>query len=250
AYAPCIVETKIQDKPVKIAVETMYPFREEIAISVTTSEPLTFPLVLRLPEWTKSFEIKTPPGKAAFDGVEATTETGLGARRDRRPTERDVRIESRWTGSKTVRLNLVMPVRLYQGYRNAVAIERGPLVYALPIDAEWKKVKDRENLPFDDWEVYPRSPWNFALQIDRDHPEQSLVFDNRPLGAKPFSSDGAGVVAKLQGRRLSSWGLERGAAAPPPASPVTSQEPLEELTLIPYGCTDLRMDELPVLASP
>ena len=63
-----------------------------------------------------------------------------------------------------------------------MAIERGPLVFALPIDTEWKKVRDRHNLPFDDWEVYPKSPWNYALQIDRAHPARSIVFEERAVG--------------------------------------------------------------------
>ena len=41
------------------------------------------------------------------------------------------------------------------------------------------------------------------------------------------------LSAKVKGRRLPGWKLERGAAAPPPSSPVASQEPLEELTLVP-----------------
>jgi hypothetical protein len=131
-----------------------------------------------------------------------------------------------------------------------VAIERGPLVYALPIDAEWKTHRDRENSPFDDWEVYPKSPWNYAVQIDREHPERSLVFESRPPGANPFSPSGAPLTARIKGRRLPGWSLERAAAAPPPAGPVTSQEPLEDLSLIPYGCTDLRVTEFPTLASP
>ena len=34
-----------------------------------------------------------------------------------------------------------MEARLYRGFNGAVAIERGPLVFALPIDAEWKKIQ-------------------------------------------------------------------------------------------------------------
>ena len=52
----------------------------------------------------------------------------------------------------------------------------------------------------------------------------------------------------MKGRRLPGWTLEKNAAAPPPKSPVTSDEPLEDLTLIPYGCTDLRVTEFPTLA--
>ena len=41
-----------------------------------------------------------------------------------------------------------MPVTLYSGYNDSVAIERGPLVYALKIGTEWKKLKGDE--PFAD----------------------------------------------------------------------------------------------------
>jgi hypothetical protein len=41
--------------------------------------------------------------------------------------------------------------------------------------------------------------------------------------------------------------MEKSAAASPPASPVTSDEALEDLTLVPYGCTDLRIAVFPWL---
>ena len=76
-----------------------------------------------------------------------------------------------------ISLTVPMPVRLRDGYDGAVSIQRGPMIFALNIEPEWKLFKDRAGLPFDDWEVFPKSPWNYALEIDREHPERSITFE-------------------------------------------------------------------------
>jgi hypothetical protein len=63
-----------------------------------------------------------------------------------------------------------------------------------------------------------------------------------PMPDRPWTSNGP--RANLFGLE---WGLEHN-AAPPPASPVASNAPVETLTLTPYGCTNLRVAEFPVLA--
>jgi uncharacterized protein len=235
AYAPCVVETKIQGKPVTISVDTDYPFREEIIVRVTAPDPLQFPIHLRLPGWSAPAELKQ--GDVAR--VVSAPPTG----------------QARWHvvnapfAGNSLALRLAMPARLYRGYNDSVAIKRGPLVFALPIAPRWSMLVDRPGLPFDDWEVLPESPWNYAQEIDRDHPERSVIFEERALGASPFSPEGAPVLARVKGRRVAGWRLEKGAAAPPPASPAASTEPIEPLTLIPYGCTDLRITEFPFLGA-
>jgi DUF1680 family protein len=247
AYAPCVVETRIQGKPVKVEVDTEYPFRDEVAIKVTVPEPLTFPLQLRVPGWVEKLTIRSPDLNMILGGTSIRgdeVEIALGGR-DSRRSGGYLPLKTLWSGTQTLGLHFSMEPRLFRGFNDAVAIERGPLVFALPIEAEWKKVKD--NPRFADWEVYPKSTWNYALQLDREHPERSIAFENRGDGKDLFSTRGAPVIARVKGRRIPAWGLERGAAAPPPNSPVESTEPLEDLTLVPYGCTDLRITEFPLL---
>ncbi|MGC8638274.1 MAG: beta-L-arabinofuranosidase domain-containing protein [Isosphaeraceae bacterium] len=244
AYAPCVVETTIKGKPVKLEVKTDYPFRETVQISVTVKEPMSFPIHLRAPGWTKEVVVQAPDVVLSHAGTRVRADSMVFELKE---GARFLAFSGEWNGAKTMTLRLPMPVQLYHGFNNSVAIQRGPLVYALKIGAEWKKVKD--NPRFADWEVHPTTPWNYALSLDRDQPRRSLRFEERPMQCPPFSPDGAPMIAHVQGRRYSGWKLEKGAAAPPPQSPVSSDAPPEELTLIPYGCTDLRITEFPTLSN-
>jgi hypothetical protein len=230
AYAPCVVETTVDGKPVKVETITDYPFRDEVTIRVTLAERTALPLYVRIPAWCDG------QVSDSIIGVKAGEFARIGSNR----------FTSVWeAGTHEIRLRLASRPTLYKGFNDAVAIERGPLVYSLKIDTEWKKLRGKD--PYADWEVDPKSPWNYALAIDREHPERSITFEERPVGDRPFSQDGAPVIAKVKGRRVPGWTLEKNAAAPPPRSPVESSEPLEDLTLIPYGCTDLRVTEFPTL---
>jgi hypothetical protein len=143
-----------------------------------------------------------------------------------------------------------MSTRIERRFRNSVSIVRGPLVYALKIEEEWRRINEDEpgkDLPHGDWEVYPTSPWNYALQLDPDDPEGAIRFETRGVGDHPFSPEGAPVRAATEGKRLPSWRVEHNAAGTLPESPVESSQAVEELALIPYGCTNLRISEFPLL---
>ena len=49
----------------------------------------------------------------------------------------------------------------------------------------------------------------------------------------------------VQGRQVDSWKVAMNAAAAPPLSPVSTSAPLQPLTLLPFGATELRIAEIP-----
>lgn len=83
------------------------------------------------------------------------------------------------------------------------SVERGPLVYSLRIGEEWTRVnadKPHRELPHGDFEVRSTTAWNHGLIVDDARPENGLQFEERPLGERPFSAEGAGMIAHARGR--------------------------------------------------
>jgi hypothetical protein len=239
AWAPCEARTNVRGVDVRVSVNTDYPFRDVINIAVTAARGVRFPLQLRVPAWAEG----------------ATMRVGGG------PKERVTagtlhRIDREWTGETNISLRFPMRPVVSVRYNEAVAVERGPLVYSLQIAEAWSRVnadKPQRELPHADFEVRPASAWNYGLVVDEGSPDAGFRFEERPIGDKPFSPDGAGVVAHVRGRRIPAWKIVRGWAGElspadtawgDPGSVVTDQ-PVEPITLVPYGCTNIRITEFP-----
>lgn len=215
---------------VTINEKTDYPFKDKIEFSFETPRKINFPFHLRIPEWCKKPQL-------VINGEKETINA-----------ENNILIINReWSSGDVVELILPMEFRYSYWHENSLGIERGPLVYALKVEEEWREVsKDGYDDTF--WEVYPKSPWNYALlKNDIENGELQTEFKDN-ISENPWNLQNAPVSVKVKAQRLPMWGVENGSAG---KLPVRSQNfsintPEEEVTLIPYGCSTLRISQFPV----
>jgi len=210
---------------VGVKVETDYPFDETIRITLHLPQESAFPLKLRIPGWAEGATV-TVCGEI-LSALPGTFHT----------------LDRVWKDGETIELHFPMKVRAERRYRDSITLTRGPLVYSLKIGERWERVRGEDPCP--DYAVYPTTPWNYGLLVDPDDPRVEVV--KKGVGDVIYGPDFAPVELRVKGRRIPEWGMQDNCSGPVPESPVTSSEPLEDLTLIPYGCAKLRITEFPLL---
>ena len=226
---------------VNVKEETNYPFSGTVKFTLNTNSraPAAFPFDLRIPEWCKKAVIKVN-GK-----VEQEPEGN-----------QIVKLRREWKSGDVVELELPMHIRQNRWYENSVSVERGPLVYALKIGQDIKKVnnpKDTIDYGSTFYEVRPTTPWNFGLvSTPKDKlDEQYKVEETGKVANYPWTVDAAPIIIKTTGRQIPSWKLYDDMAGPLPYSNIYNEnepvQPDHQITLIPYGCTKLRISEFPVV---
>ena len=233
-YAPTELTAKVGDNiQVTFVEETGYPFEDKIKFTYKKGANTVFPFHLRIPSWCENAVIY-------INGKEYS-----------KPQAGSItKVVHRWKKGDILELHLPMSVKISYWHERSSAVERGPLVFALGLKEEWKKIAGNE--PYADYEVSSKDPWNYGLMKNFiDHPATTFVIKEFDVPDMPWTLENAPVKIIANAKKIPEWHIYGGITGPIPYSPYwyppKYNTNVEKIALVPYGCTKLRIAVFPVV---
>ena len=227
-YAPCAAAGDVGGTTVRISEETSYPFDGEIKIKIDRIEndagTLEFCLRLRLPSWAEEYSL-------LYNGTQIETESQDGY----------LNLKKTFSAGDQITLSLPLNLRLVPEAAGGVTVHYGALMLALPIAAEQRLV--RGTMPFADREFLPREEWRFA--VAEESLAQAKIVHHEP-GELPFDTAFPPLSVELPLVPAPQWRIKRNSAGDVPEPFTAKKESFVQKTLIPYGCTQLRIAQFPI----
>jgi len=257
-YGPSRMVFRSGSTDVTITEETTYPFSAGIRFSFQMARAVSFPFTLRIPGWCRQ-------PRLLLNGAPVALKLKPGT---------FVTLRRKFASGDQLTLQLPMELKLSHWPRGGVAVERGPLVYALQIKEDWQRdpQEKRQTRDFPAWNMQPGSPWNYALCLDEKLLKEAEVIC-RDVTGNPWQQEHAPILIRVPARRVRNWKLERKTSVrcygiinkeeelgifmrkgdfvftpqlpDPKTLPKRLAKKLETITLIPYGCTRLRISVFP-----
>lgn len=242
-YNACQAKVKVGNgTEVTIKEQTNYPFEETIRFTLTTSEKVSFPLYLRIPSWCKDALIAVNGQKLGVDLISG----------------KYAKITREWSDADEIVLTVPMTFnyRQWQVNKNSVSVDYGPLSLSLKIDEDYQQKDSRETAIGDSkwqegadasawptYEIYPASPWNYALQLNSPISVQRKEW---PFDNNPFTLTNVPLEFKAKGRLIPEWKIdEYGLCGVLPYEDAPKADTLDEITLVPMGAARLRIASFP-----
>lgn len=250
-------------RPVTIVEETEYPFRDEICFQIRCAEDVKFPLTLRIPGWCKAAELRV-------NGCPVRRKLKAGS---------FFTLNRRFSHNDRVSLRLPMSVKAVSWPGGGIVLERGPLVYSLRIEEDWRidKEEKRQTPEFPAWNLHAASSWNYALAGDGKALERDVKVVFNPICGNPWTIDSAPVELLAPARKIKGWKTIKSGSVVSEfwknfnadgcsifekrkvkgsfelTPPLPDRDKLlkslarkvETVRLVPYGCTHLRITVFP-----
>lgn len=220
---PLAAEFAPEGVPVRVEILSEYPFRDAFTIRVTAARAVSFPLDIRIPGFAAG---------ATVDGRPA-------------PCGAFYRLARRWEGETEVRVDYTFEPELTPRPSGMYVLNRGPLLFSVPIGERWEKreyTRDgvERKAPYCDYDITPTTEWGYAFAE-----KGGFALREAPLPDIPFSSAAPPLRIAAAVYPI-AWGQTGGFCNPAPDSAAPTG-PLRTVELQPYGATNLRITEIPLI---
>lgn len=230
-YGPGTFTTSINNQDVTFVEQTNYPFSEEIKISMKMAKKSKFSFLLRIPQWCTDPEVRLN-GKQI---EKLKIEKGF------------VCLNRTFKNGDLLSLNLPMKIKIstWKTDGDGIAIERGPLVYSLPVKAEmidfpFIGCADAGDFPH---KMYlPKGDWNYAIS------SKDIEFIKSEVkGSYPWDLNAVPVKLKVRAQKVGNWNLDGTKHLNSWPEKIELSDKEEILEFVPLGVSYLRMTILPEL---
>ncbi|KAF9459203.1 hypothetical protein BDZ94DRAFT_1199867 [Collybia nuda] len=237
--------------PVKVSVDTLYPFGSTLSYSITAARAFSFNI--RVPGWARS--------------PLSTIAVGRGNASPLAPNASGFHVVQIPAGTTTLRVSLNMPLQVETRTNGAVAITRGALNYAVEISHNSTAAPGTRSAQAlgDVKRLYPNAPAEFLTATDPHTKEFTLLPTTEwRLAIDPATiavTDNSGKTTSLPSQAWApgnqpvtmsaracqiNWGLKLGTAAAPPSNPSCVGAPFT-VKLVPFAAAKLRLGEVPTV---
>ncbi|KAL1705246.1 hypothetical protein EV121DRAFT_258782 [Schizophyllum commune] len=250
---PSALNTTVGGSSIQVTVDTLYPFGNVLNYVITASTPTA--LKIRVPSWAQ-----TGGSTIAVDGGAA-----IPLNPDSATSLYKVEIPA---GSTNIVVILDMQVEVEERLNGAVAVTRGPLNYALELTYN---VTTTEGLRSDQAvadvkRLYPNAPQEYLTATDNHtvdntllptstwalaiNPDTLTVQDtsNNTVSIPHYTWKPGNLPVSMTVQACPiSWDVVNGTASAPPQSPNACTGDVFEARLLPFGSSQLRLGEMPVM---